>query len=177
MTDATMISISIFKWNASSISIRHCAKHERKRTLSLFSLHYTAAKQALPSNNPPERKNHFGNMLLDPRRLIGVLHEEAQGDFKVQPCSTKVVSVCVFVNSPRTPQPSVDSSLRSTLISAVCPITSLFYGCNINNRSVNLFVHFWKFSLSWWLSLICACFLHSNEGENKPLFYSNALLD
>lgn len=147
------------------------AQHERKCTLSLFSLHYAAAKQTLPSNNPTENvaeNNHFWNTRLDPRRLFGGFHVAAQDDFKVQPCSTKVVSVCMFVSSPRTPNPPPTrpwealSSLRFVLSHHCFMAVTLIIG-----QLISLPIS--ESSLSWWLNFICACILHYNEGENKPV--------
>lgn len=148
------------------------AQHERKSTLYLFSLHYTAAKQTLPSNNPAENvveNNHVWNMHIDPRRLFGGFHVVAQDDFKVQPCSTKVVSVCMFVSSPRTADPPSTrpwealSSLRFVLSHHCFMAVTLIIG-----QLISLPIS--EDSLSWWLNFICACMLHYNEGENNHVY-------
>lgn len=152
------------KHNRFLISIWHSMKGN---THYLYS-HYIAAKQTLPAHNPASENNHFWNMRLDPRRLFGGFHVVAQGDFKVQPCSTKVVSVSVFVSSPRTPNPPSTrpwealSSLRFVLSHHCFMAVTLIIG-----QLISLPIS--ESSPSWWLDFICACILHDNEGENKPV--------
>lgn len=64
------------------------------------------------------------DLLLDPLRRLWAFNVMSHGDCRVWFYSGKVVSACVHHISPDT-QPFI-SSLRKTLISAVCPITSLF---------------------------------------------------